>query len=178
MGTFALAAILITSLSGHGSGSIAALPQADSSTALGSNFANEFTLPQSLIVPNDAEGAQLFLLPEEIRITAYSSSRDETDSTPFITASGERVHDGIVATNMLPLGTKIKIPSLFGDKVFTVEDRMNQRMKNVVDVWMSSKHKALHFGVAYAGILILDKNNTDDILATMVGATQRDTIKL
>ena len=90
-----------------------------------------------------------------LRVTAYSSSPDETDDTPFITANGTLVHDGVIATNMFPFGTKIKIPSLFGDKTFTVEDRMNQRMKNVVDIWMSTKTAALKFGVSYADIVIV-----------------------
>ena len=93
-----------------------------------------------------------------MRVTAYSSSPDETDSTPFITAMGTEVHDGIVATNILPFGTKIQIPSLFGNKIFTVEDRMNRRMKNVMDIWMPSKTKALRFGANYADVIIIGQN--------------------
>jgi len=92
-----------------------------------------------------------------MRVTAYSSSPDETDNTPFTTAMGTEVRDGIVATNALPFGTKIKIPSLFGDKIFTVEDRMNKRIKNTVDVWMAGKIKALKFGANYADIVIMGK---------------------
>ena len=95
-----------------------------------------------------------------MRVTAYSSSPDETDNTPFITAMGTEVHDGIVATNILPFGTKIQIPALFGNKIFTVEDRMNHRMKNVLDIWMTSKAKALRFGVNYADIIIIGKNTS------------------
>lgn len=90
-----------------------------------------------------------------VRITAYTSSPDETDSTPFLTANGTKTQDGVVATNILPFGTKIKIPELFGDKIFTVQDRMAKRMKNVVDVWMSTKAKALRFGVEYTDIVII-----------------------
>src|SRR5579864_3310915 len=85
-----------------------------------------------------------------MRITAYSSSPDETDDTPFITANGTHVHDGIVATNILPFGTKVMMPALFGDKIFTVEDRMNRRIKNTMDIWMPSKRAALVFGVSHA----------------------------
>jgi 3D (Asp-Asp-Asp) domain-containing protein len=63
-----------------------------------------------------------------LKVTAYTSLADETDDTPFITADGSYVHDGIVATNLLPFGTKVMIPSLFGDKIFTVDDRMSKRM--------------------------------------------------
>lgn len=93
---------------------------------------------------------------KKVLVTAYTSTPEETDSTPFITASGKKVRDGIVATNILPLGTKITIPSIFGDKIFVVEDRMNRRMKYVVDVWMSSKNKAIRFGVQRAEITVLD----------------------
>ena len=48
-------------------------------------------------------------------VTAYSSTPEETDDTPFITASNTRVRHGIVATNMLPFGTRIQFPEVFGD---------------------------------------------------------------
>src|SRR5258708_6536739 len=57
----------------------------------------------------------------KVRVTAYSSTPDQTDDTPFITASGYHVHDGVIAANFLPFGTKLTIPSVFGDKIFTVE---------------------------------------------------------
>lgn len=82
-------------------------------------------------------------------VTGYSSSYDETDETPFITASGDLVGDGIVATNLLPMGAKIKIPSLFGDKIFIVKDRMNGRYLYRIDVWFPDKESALQFGIHY-----------------------------
>lgn len=92
----------------------------------------------------------------EVELTAYSSTKDQTDSTPFIAASGKHVYDGIVAANFLPFGTKIKIPSIFGDKIFTVDDRMNQRYQNRVDVWFADRHSAIHFGLQKAVIEIVD----------------------
>ena len=72
-------------------------------------------------------------------VTAYSSTVDQTDDTPLITASGKYVDDGIIANNMLPFGTKIRIPELYGDKIFTVQDRMHKR-KGIyhADIWFSS----------------------------------------
>ncbi len=86
--------------------------------------------------------------PLDVWVTAYSSSPDETDDTPFVTASGSTVRDGVAAANFLPIGSKFRIPKVFGDKVFTVEDRMNSRYNNVqiVDVWMGSKEQAIDFG--------------------------------
>lgn len=80
-------------------------------------------------------------------MSAYTSAVNETDGSPFITADGSVVRDGVIATNALPFGTKVRIPSLFGDKVFTVRDRMNQRYYYRVDVWMTTKKAAFTFGV-------------------------------
>ena len=93
----------------------------------------------------------------KVVLTAYSSTPEETDVTPFITASGKEVADGIVANNMLPLGTKIRIPEIYGDKVFVVEDRMNSRKSNYhVDIWLPSKELAVNFGVKTATIEVLE----------------------
>ncbi len=81
-----------------------------------------------------------------VSASAYSSSVDETDDTPFITARGTYVRDGIVAANFLPFGTAIKIPALYGDKIFVVEDRMNSRYNLNVDLWFPSKELAKQFG--------------------------------
>lgn len=89
-------------------------------------------------------------------VTAYSSTPDQTDDTPFITAMGTAVRDGIVATNMLPFGTKVKIPKLFGDKVFIVEDRMHPRKKNFLDIWVSSTEAALRIGINKLDVVILN----------------------
>lgn len=89
-------------------------------------------------------------------VTAYSSTPEETDDTPFITASGKTVRDGIVATNFLPMGTKVLIPKYFGDKIFTVEDRMHARKKDFVDIWMPTKEQAQNFGIARTDIFVLE----------------------
>ena len=89
-------------------------------------------------------------------ITAYSSTVEQTDSTPFITASGKRVADGIVANNLLPFGTKVRIPDLYGDKVFVVQDRMNKRKGDFhLDIWMPTYQKAKNFGAEVAYIEVL-----------------------
>ncbi|MEK7120074.1 MAG: hypothetical protein AAB824_00860 [Patescibacteria group bacterium] len=91
-----------------------------------------------------------------LTITGYSSTPEQTDSDPFITASGRWVRSGIIAANFLPFGTKIKIPEIFGDRVFTVEDRMARKHPDKVDIWFSSEAEALRFGIKTADIVILD----------------------
>ena len=88
-------------------------------------------------------------------VTAYSSTIDQTDLDPFVTAAGTIVRDGVVATNILPFGTKIKIPELYGDKVFVVEDRMHWRKGYHIDIWFPSRDEALQFGIKTTDALIL-----------------------
>lgn len=102
--------------------------------------------------PSDVPGAPEVL---HMRITAYTSLPDETDSTPFITANGTYVHDGIVASNLLPFGTEVEIPSLFGSKVFTVEDRMAPEFRNSIDIWMPTFGKAIYFGLHRADVVVI-----------------------
>jgi len=93
----------------------------------------------------------------KVVVTAYSSCPEETDDTPFITASGKSVGDGIIANNMLPLGTKVRIPSLYGNKIFTVEDRMaSYKSKTHFDIWLPSKTLAINFGVKTAEVEVLE----------------------
>lgn len=88
-------------------------------------------------------------------VTAYSSTEDQTDDSPFTTASNKQVTDGIVAANFLPFGTKLQIPKLFGDKVFVVEDRMHDRFSDRVDIWFADRDAATKFGKRTADIVIL-----------------------
>ena len=93
----------------------------------------------------------------DVTITAYSSTPSQTDSTPFITASGQSVGDGIVANNLLPFGTKIRIPELYGDKIFEVQDRMHWRKgNNRFDIWFPSYNEAKTFGVKKTTIEIVE----------------------
>jgi len=88
--------------------------------------------------------------------TAYSSTKDQTDSTPFITASGTHVRDGVIAANFLPIGSMIKIPEIFGNKTFIVEDRMNQRYgSSRIDIWFSERDMAKEFGIKKVKIEII-----------------------
>lgn len=98
-----------------------------------------------------AQPKRTYIVPS----TAYSSTPDQTDDTPFITAAGTHVRDGVVAANFLPLGTIIKIPELYGEKTFIVEDRMNKRYDYRVDVWFPTREDAKEFGLRKIKIEVL-----------------------
>lgn len=76
--------------------------------------------------------------------TAYSSTADQTDSSPYITASGRRVGYGVIAANFLPFGTEVRI----GQQIYTVWDRLNSRYdgKYIVDIWQPTRTDALLYG--------------------------------
>ncbi|EYB68370.1 hypothetical protein DEIPH_ctg025orf0255 [Deinococcus phoenicis] len=93
-----------------------------------------------------------------VRATAYNSTPGQTDSTPFITATGTRVRSGVVALSRdllrsFPYGSKIMIEdlsgrynNLFRGRVFTVEDTMAARKTGSLDIWMSTRSQAIQFG--------------------------------
>lgn len=94
-------------------------------------------------------------------ITAYNSEVGQTDDSPCITANGFNVCEhGIedtIAANFLKMGTRVRIPDLFGDQIFVVRDRMNKRHATKVDVWMIKRSDAINFGVRSARIEILEE---------------------
>lgn len=93
-------------------------------------------------------------------ITAYNSEVAQCDDSPCITANGFNVCEhGIedtVAANFLKFGTKIRIPELFGDRIFIVRDRMNARYSDRIDIWMKSKQDAKHFGKRTALVEVIE----------------------
>jgi len=52
-----------------------------------------------------------------VTVTAYSSTKDQTDGDPYLTGLGTPVRDGIVAANFLPIGTVVRFPDKFGEKI-------------------------------------------------------------
>lgn len=93
-------------------------------------------------------------------MTAYNSDPAQTDDTPCITANGFDVckhgEEDTIAANFLKFGTTVRIPELYGDRIFVVRDRMNKRYSNRVDIWMKEKTAARKFGVKVAKIEIVE----------------------
>jgi 3D (Asp-Asp-Asp) domain-containing protein len=117
---------------------------------------NEIKKPDPVVKslpPAKPKGVRMVLM------TAYNSEKAQTDDSPCTTATGFNVckhgKEDTIAANFLKFGTKVKIPALYGDKVFIVRDRMNKRYSNKVDIWMTSRTKALQFGIKYAKIEIV-----------------------
>lgn len=87
-------------------------------------------------------------------VTAYTSSVDETDDTPFITASGARTGHGVIACpSKYDFGTKIVIEG----RQYTCEDRMNRRYRDQerFDIWVETKDDAFTWGIRELEIIVL-----------------------
>ncbi len=116
-------------------------------------FQNNTLMP----IPNP-----VYIKPKTVRImtavlTAYSSTPEQTDESPFLTASGKWVRSGIVANNRLPFGTKIRIPELYGDEIFVVEDRMCPSVGAYnFDIWFPSYWEAANFGAKRTQVEVVE----------------------
>jgi len=80
----------------------------------------------------------------KILVTGYSSTVDQCDSSPFITASGTHVRYGTMACPpQYPLGTMVTIDNM---GTFVCEDRGGAIKGNHFDMWFASREAALDWG--------------------------------
>ncbi|MFC1692729.1 3D domain-containing protein [Candidatus Latescibacterota bacterium] len=84
----------------------------------------------------------------KVDVTWYTSSVRETDLTPFITADGSRVRDGIIAVSRNLLDYFEYGDSLYVEDLgwFEVRDCMHNRWMNSVDIWCNDREYALQNG--------------------------------
>lgn len=90
-----------------------------------------------------------------VTATAYNSVPEQTDSTPWIAAWGDRlspdmkiiaVSRDLLGEGWLARGTKVRIEGLEGE--YVVLDKMNSRFTNRIDVYMGRDlEKARRWGV-------------------------------
>ena len=89
-----------------------------------------------------------------VTATAYSSHRNQTDSTPFLAAWNNHIRPGMkiiaVSRDMLTKyglrnGSKVRIGGLRG--LYTVRDKMNKRYRKRIDIYMgTNRRRALRWG--------------------------------
>ena len=90
-----------------------------------------------------------------VTATAYSSTPWQTDSTPCITSTGYDVCNktaNIIAVSRdlvrsLGYHRQVMLPSLYGSEIFLIEDTMNARFVNRIDVHHGSTQDAREFGL-------------------------------
>ncbi len=104
-----------------------------------------------------------------VRASGYNSMVDQTDSTPYITSTGQHTRFGIIAVSRdllshdLPYGTLVRITDLGnyydgrgygryqslldGQGLFIVEDTMHARKRQQIDIWFSDYASAVNWGM-------------------------------
>jgi len=86
-------------------------------------------------------------------VTAYTSSEDETDSTPFENAAGTVPGRGSVACPMrFAFGTRV----LIRGHEYICDDRMHPKFGDRFDVWMQTKAEAFEFGKQHVTVAIIN----------------------
>jgi len=112
-----------------------------------------------------------------VKATGYNSLVDQTDTTPFITSTGQHTRFGIIAVSRdllshdLPYGTLVRIKDLGnyytgrgygryqslldGQGVFIVEDTMHVRKRDQIDVWFGDYASAVNWGVRKVQIEVI-----------------------
>jgi 3D (Asp-Asp-Asp) domain-containing protein len=90
----------------------------------------------------------------KVTVTAYSSTVDQTDSSPYVTADGSTVRRGYIAVSRdlltelgLTMGQRVL---LVGYGVFEIRDKMNARFSRRVDIWMADRKAAKLHGVKHS----------------------------
>lgn len=103
-----------------------------------------------------------------VSVTSYNSLGAQTDSTPYITATGTRTRYGIVAASrdlirQYGYGAKLRIVKwnyrqgcnhriIPRNMVFIVEDTMNTRWYRKVDIWLPTRSQSINFGKCAAQV--------------------------
>lgn len=107
--------------------------------------------PKEIVYEREIDpGPELEII--EAIVTAYSSTPDQTDSTPFITASNQKVRKGIAANNCLKFGSKVEIDN----EIFEIQDRMNKRYGcEYFDIWFENRKEARLWGKQNLKVLVL-----------------------
>lgn len=66
-------------------------------------------------------------------------------------ANGEWTHDGAIASDDLPFGTRVVI----NGRTYVVKDRFGGGYSNAIDIWMPSYEDAIEFGRQYITVEVL-----------------------
>jgi 3D (Asp-Asp-Asp) domain-containing protein len=94
-----------------------------------------------------------------VSITSYNNKVEQCDDTPNIMASNRLVYEGAVAISrdlkrkyQIKYGDLVYIKIL--DSFFVIEDTMNERIKNTIDVFKFDKKESLKINFKNQDIII------------------------
>jgi 3D (Asp-Asp-Asp) domain-containing protein len=121
--------------------------------------------------PVDLQGVR----STSVTLTAYSSTVEQCDATPYLTASDQSVHVGIIAVSDdlmkelgLRFGQRVLIP---GYGLFEIQDRMHPRWHRRVDIWQENSEVARRFGNRPGTIIWIDQQESPTRSAQVEGTS-------
>ncbi|HDZ13295.1 MAG TPA: hypothetical protein ENH60_00160 [Pricia sp.] len=106
-----------------------------------------------LVFIDCAEEKEYIWKTRMVKVSAYNSTVGQTDGLPTLAAWSDTLVPGMkaiaVSRDLIPIGldhnTQVKIEGLEG--VFLVKDKMAQRMRNKIDIYMGNDiQKAKEWG--------------------------------
>jgi 3D (Asp-Asp-Asp) domain-containing protein len=100
--------------------------------------------------PRGSVGKKVVKRTLQVLATAYHADPDQTDDTPTICAWGDEIQPGTIAVSrdLERIGlTRGKIVFVEGLGRFTVLDRMHERKRRQIDIFMGNNREARKFGV-------------------------------
>lgn len=126
----------------------AALVEKDAVVRERDSLAEEVSQLKELVESIHIEGKKK-ILTYNIELSHYTASRDETDSTPHVTATGSKPVVGRTLALSRDLFSHLKGKKVYikGMGVYTVEDTMNPRYARRGDLLVASKSEARKLGV-------------------------------
>jgi len=120
---------------------------------------NQIVLVQSRYITILRDRLNRMKRAKDVTITAYTPTKRECDNDPLVTASMRKVRLGTVAVSRdlfaegWVFGMKIYI---WGHGIFEINDLMNARYLDRVDIFMWDKAKAKKFGKRRAKVALLE----------------------
>lgn len=130
-----------------------------------------------------------------VRATAYNSLESQTNSQPFITATGQRTGWGVIAVSRdllggdLPYGTLVRLrdlgafhtgrgtgsyQALLDATLFVVEDTMHPRKQQQVDLWFADYASAVAWGVRRLEVEVVRYGRDGPVLDPVAADTEFD----
>jgi 3D (Asp-Asp-Asp) domain-containing protein len=126
-----------------------------------------------------------------LKATAYNSVPEQTNSQPFITATGASTRFGIIAVSRdllprhIPYGSLVRIYDLGnyhdgrgygkyqalldGHGYFIVEDTMHMRKQEQIDLWFATVPEALEWGVRRVEVEVVRYGREGPLLEASAG---------
>jgi len=94
-----------------------------------------------------------------LQVTSYRSVPEQTDNSPMITSIGEHVHMGGIAVSqdLLKSGKLHYHDTVYvqGFGYYQVNDTMNVRIHDAVDIWVETKEEERLVGVQHHNVYLL-----------------------